>query len=264
MAGLARKGSWLFAALLAMLVFTGCVSTTSRPQPAVNEQKVLDSRLQLAVNYIQANNYVAAREHLNKALEIDRRSPEVHVLFAQIYWQEREFEIAEQYFNKALAYDSGFTRGRNNYGSFLMSRNRAPEACDQFRKGAEDLNYPRRSELFFKIGLCELMQARRDEARDAFLKTLALNGSFAPASLELADMAYADKNYSQAKQYLSHYDKYRRGPTARGLWLGVRLEHWFGNLDGRDSKGMALRNLFPDSEENLQYQQWLRNDYVER
>ncbi len=264
MATLTKTTNRFIVILLAVLLLSACVSTSNRPEAKFDKQKALSSRLQLAINYIQTNNHEAARENLQRAMDIDSRSPEIYDLYALIYEREREFDIAEKNFHKALSLDPGFTRGRNNYGSFLLRRNRAVEACEQFRLGADDLNYPRRAELFYKIGLCELMQSKRAQAREAFLKALGLNVSFAPASLELAEMAYTEQNYAQAKQYLSHYDKFRRGPSPRGLWLGIRLEQIFGNLDARDSKGLALKNLFPDSEENLQYQQWLKNGYSEK
>ena len=33
------------------------------------------------------------------------------------------------------------------------------------------------------------------------------------------------------------------------LWLGVRLERHLGNRDAEASQGMALKKLFPDSQE---------------
>ncbi len=157
MAKLSNRANRLLVILLAAMFLSGCISTSNRPDAKFDKEKALSSRLQLAINYIQANNHEAARENLQMAQEIDSRSPEVYDLYALIYEREREFDIAEKNFHKALSLDPGFTRGRNNYGSFLLRRNRAVEACEQFRKGAEDLNYPRRAELFYKIGRCELM-----------------------------------------------------------------------------------------------------------
>ena len=46
---------------------------------------------------------------------------------------------------------------------------------------------------------------------------------------------------------------------ARSLWLGLRIEHRFGNRDGVASKGLALEKLYPYSSETLEYKQWLAN-----
>ena len=250
-------------ALLLTAVLAACTTTSNsnKPQPINDKEKLLDNRLQLAIKYMQTGNHERAREHLSRAEEINSRSPEVHDLYALLYQREREFEIAESHYKKALSYDSGFTRGRNNYGSFLLRQGRTKDACEQFKQAASDLGYARRFELYYKIGLCALRLGNQQEAKEAFLKSLALRSQFAAPSLELAQIAYDDKNYAQAKKYLNHYNNNRSRPSAPGLWLGVRLEHMFGDRDARDSKGLALKNLFPDSEENLRYQKWLKNGY---
>ena len=255
-----RMAGQLLALLIAALL-SACVATPTTSKSGADKEEQLSNRLQLAINYIRTNNHERAREHLQRAEEIDSRSPEVQDLYALLYQREREFEIAEQHYKKALSYDASFTRGRNNYGSFLLRLGRAEEACEQFKKGSQDLGYIRRFELFHKIGLCELLSSNRADAKDAFLKTLALNKQYSPAALELAQIAFDEKQYAQSKQFLNHYNEYRRQPTSRGLWLGVQLEHMFGNKDARDSQGLALKNLFPDSEENLRYQNWLKNGY---
>ena len=40
--------------------------------------------------------------------------------------------------------------------------------------------------------------------------------------------------------------------------MAVRLEHAFGNKDGEASKALALKNLFPYSEEAIAYKAWLK------
>ena len=252
-----------FSMLLLVSMVGGCTSTAKTNQVSVSRDEQLQNRLQLAVNYMRSGNHERAREHLARAEEIDSRSPEVHDLYALLYQREREFDIAEKHYKKALGYDPGFTRGRNNYGSFLLRQGRAEEACEQFKKGAEDLSYVRRFELFYKIGLCATRTGDNRAAIEALLKSLALNQQFSPASLELASISFSEKEYAKAKQYLNHYNSHRYRPTPRGLWLGVQLEHMFGNKDARDSQGLALKNLFPDSEENLRYQNWLKNGYKE-
>lgn len=47
-------------------------------------------------------------------------------------------------------------------------------------------------------------------------------------------------------------------PTAKSLWLAVRIEDSFGNRDAAASQGLKLKNLFPYSSENLEYQKWLK------
>jgi len=44
--------------------------------------------------------------------------------------------------------------------------------------------------------------------------------------------------------------------SASGLWLGIRLAHRFGNQDEQASYELALKRLYPASEEYKDWQQW--------
>lgn len=221
----------------------------------------LRSRLDLAAEYLRKGNHRGARDHLQKALEIDSRSAEAYDLLALMYYKELELNLAEENYKKAISYDRYFTRGFNNYGSFLYAQGRYDEACKTLTKASEDVNYVLRADVFNKLGLCKLKTDDIEAAVFAFKKAAALSPRWPDPYLELADLEFQQKNIVNAKQYLNYFDRLTRKPTARSLWLGIRLEHQFGNLDARDSQGLALSKLFPDSAENLAYKQWRTNGY---
>ncbi len=244
--------------LLAVLLSVGCA--TAKNGAGVDKQKVLENRLDLAMGYLTRGDHERARFHLNKAMEVDSSSPAVHDAWALLYQQEKEFEEAESHFRKALSYDPKFTRGRNNYGMFLLNMDRFEDAYDQFLKGSEDLGYPRRAELFLKVGVTALQLNKLAEAEAAFEKALDLDSRMALAHIELADLAFRRGDYLLAQQRLNHYNSTRNSPTPRGLWLGVRLADKLGNRDAEASQGLALRNLYPDSRENQEYKNWLNDE----
>ena len=254
---------WLFSGFLSALFLVGCTTTTTNPivqKSEVDREKILENRLQLALGYMEEGNNERAREHLNKAMEVNSRSPEVHDVWGLLYQREQEFEAAESHYRKALSYDPTFTRGRNNYGLFLFHLNRVEEAYQQFVLGVEDLGYPRRAELFYKVGITALKLNKNREAEDAFTKAAVLNPQMSAAYLELSEIAYTQEDYPRSKFLLNKYIITKPNTSPRGLWLGVRLEHSLGNKDAEASQGMALRNLFPDSKENKEYQSWLKNE----
>ena len=244
--------------LLVVLLSVGCATTKS--STGVDKQKVLENRLDLAMGYLTRGDHERTRFHLNKAMEVDSSSPAVHDAWALLYQQEKEFEEAESHFRKALSYDPKFTRGRNNYGMFLLNMDRFEDAYDQFLKGSEDLGYPRRAELFLKVGVTALQLNKLSEAESAFEKALDLDSRMSLAHIELADLAFRRGDYQLAQQRLNQYNSTRNSPTPRGLWLGVRLADKLGNSDAEASQGLALRNLFPDSRENQEYKNWLNNE----
>lgn len=143
----------LLSGVFSVLFLMGCTTTTTSPtanKPEVDTEKVMDNRLQLALGYMGQGNHERAREHLNKAMEVNSRSPELHDVWALLYQRENELEAAESHYKKALSYNPKFTRGRNNYGLFLLRLNRAEEAYQQFVIGSEDLGYPKRANYFIK------------------------------------------------------------------------------------------------------------------
>ena len=227
---------WIIGCIFSTVLMTGCVTTNTgaSQKSKVDTEKVMENRLQLAL--------------------------ELHDVWALLYQREMELEAAESHYKKALSYDPTFTRGRNNYGLFLMRLNRIEEAHQQFVKGSEDLGYPKRAELLYKVGLTALKLDRVQEAEDAFTKAAILSPQMAMAYLELAEIAYKRGDNSRSKQLLDKYNTTKSNASPRGLWLGIRLENSFGNQDAEASQGMALRNLYPNSQENLEYQSWLKNE----
>ena len=250
---------WILSALLVV----GCTTTTTtdgvKDEP-VSNNKIVDNRIQLALGYLSKGDHEGARQNLNKAMEVNSESPELHDVWALLYQEEQEYGEAESHYKQALAYDPSFTRGRSNYGLFLLRLGRYEEAYQQFSKGAEDLGYPRRAELFYKVGISALELDKLAEAEKAFTKAAVLNPKLSVAYLELAELAYGQGDFPRASQLLNEYNRTKRGPSPRGLWLGVRLERSLGNKDAEASQGLALRNLFPDSQENQEYQSWLENE----
>jgi len=260
-----KKGSipCLVLWALSSLLMVGCTTTFTTDgvdEIRVDNQKILDNRIQLALGYLSKGDHEGARQNLNKAMEVDSRSPELHDVWALLYQKEGELGEAEKHYKMALSYDPLFTRGRSNYGLFLLRQNRYEEAYLQFSKGAEDMGYPRRAELFYKVGIAALPLNKLAEAENAFTRAATLNPQLSAAYLELADLAYNRGEYPRAKQLLNQYNNIKDRPIPRGLWLGVRLEHSLGNQDAEASQGLALRHMFPDSRENLEYQNWLKNE----
>ncbi|MEH6617897.1 MAG: type IV pilus biogenesis/stability protein PilW, partial [Porticoccus sp.] len=236
---------WIFSALL----MVGCTTTTTtdgvKDEP-VSNNKIVENRIQLALGYLSKGDHEGARQNLNKAMAVNSQSPELHDVWALLYQQEQEYGEAESHYKQALAYDPLFTRGRSNYGLFLLRLGRYEEAYQQFSKGAEDLGYPRRAELFYKVGISALKLDKLAEAENAFTRAAVLNPKLSAAYLELAELAYSREDFPRASQLLNEYNNTKRGPSPRGLWLGVRLEYSLGNKDAEASQGLALRNLFPD------------------
>lgn len=259
------------AGLVSMMLLAsgiGCTTsttTTTRSLTMVNSEaekknnraQALNNYVQLGIGYLTKGERSKARFNFRKALEIDERSAPAHSGLALLYQFEKENELAEQHFRKALQYDPEHTMGRNNFAVFLYRLERYEEAHALFTEVVADVNYPRRARAYVSLGLAAERLGRIEEAKQAWDKAITLDSRMTKAHIELAEVYFREGDLPRAKR---HLDQHRRltGPTARALWLAIRVERGFGNKDGEASKALALEELFPYSQEYLEYKEWLQ------
>ncbi|MFZ2209478.1 MAG: type IV pilus biogenesis/stability protein PilW [Porticoccaceae bacterium] len=259
----------LAAVVAVALLAVGCTTTTTTSSEtltassgektgAEKRQDALNSYIELGLGYIGENNRDQARLNLLRALEIDSRSPAANNGMALLYQIERDSARAEEYFKKALAYDRDFTQARNNYAVFLVTQNRVEEAYEQFNLASRDVDYQLRPQVFLSLGAVAAKLGKTREAKDAWERAMALDKGLPGPYLELANMYFDQGDFPEAKRFLDHHARLTK-PSARSLWLAVRLEDAFGNTDGVASKGLALRKLFPYSREAVDYQKWIKD-----
>jgi len=241
---------WAKFSLVAVLItLVGCVteSTGGLPDPAPPASRVI-AQLDLARGYLEQGNMERARSSLNKALEIDDRSVEAHVLLAVLNAAESEWGIAERHFKTALSIDPNDAMALNNYGSFLFSRGRYEESVRYLSLLVQNSEYRARSQAYENLGLAQLKVDEKEAARDSFNRALQLSFSQPQSSLELAQLAYDDGDIERAG---GHFDAFRAQAqqNARSLCLGMKIAQAQRDSDRMASYALALHNLFPDSPE---------------
>ena len=238
----------LIAIALVMLL-GGCVTTetTGGPKSATQQQK-LTAFLDLARGYLEKRDYTNARRPLEQALRVDPSSAEAHVLMASVYAAEGDSELAEQQYKDALRYEPKNAMAQNNYGSFLFAAGRYKEAAQHLKIAANDTKYGRRGQAYENLGLTQLKLNQPADAEQSFLRALMLNTTQPRSALELADLYFSSGDFARSKQYFEAFNSTAR-PTARSLWLGVRLSRVLDDQDQLSSYALALKNLFPDSPE---------------
>jgi type IV pilus assembly protein PilF len=242
--------AWLrLAVMLCALALAGCVTESSGglPDPASPSDRV-QAQLDLARGYLEQGNTERARASLNKALEINSRSVEAHVLLGVLNAAESEYELAEREFRTALAIEPRNAQALNNYGSFLYSRQRYEEAVRHLTLLVKDTNYRARSQAYENLGLAELKVGDVAGARESFSRALQLSYAQPTSSLELAQIAYDEGEIAAADEY---YDGFRTQArqNPRSLCLGMKIAQALGDTDRMASYALALNNLFPNAPE---------------
>jgi len=242
-----------FSILIGLLSVAGCVSSGGGSDPGQANQQ----HIKLALNYIASNNRDLARVHLQKASEFNSRSAALDNGYALLYQSEQEFELAERHYRKALKTDKHYTLARYNFAAFLFNQGRMQEAREQMQTVTEDLAYERRAQAFYILGLSAVQLGDSESGLESFEKATQLSSGFAPPYIQAAEIYFQQQRYPLSKLALDHF-RQLSAPTAQSLWLSVRIENRFGNRDNAASEGLKLKNLFPYSKENLEYQAWLK------
>lgn len=237
---------------LLLLSLLGC-STTNTSGNGGNPERALADYIQLGRNYLSEGQRDQARFNLLKALEIDDRSPEANNVMALLLETEGDIELAKQLYSRALSSDRSYSPARINYARVLYAQEEFAEARTQYQLVAEDVNYRLRPDAFVGLGMSEIRLGNSDAAKEAFRRALLLNPNIGPALLEIAEIAYQEREYPLSMEYLEQYER-STVETPRSLVLGIQLSKIFNDSDKEQSYALALRSMFPDSMEARQQQ----------
>ncbi len=239
-------------ALLGVLLLGGCVSTTN--QPNVNVSSAHDKRVDLGMQYLSVGKRDNARRQFTKALEYDKNSAQAWHGIGLVHEANGEMEPAAKALRKAIKLADGKTRApiAVSYGKFLMNQKQPEKACPYFDQAADDYDFSRRWEALYLRGQCAAATGRKELVKPSYEHAVNLNNNYPAPIIELAEIYFAEGQYAKSKRSLDQFLKLTK-PTAQSLWLGIRMERVFGNKDKEASYALALKNLFPYSQEHLEY-----------
>lgn len=253
-----RVTGWVI--LWMVLCSAGCVTTVTGnigPQAGTKEERV-QAHLALARGYLEKRDLQRARGPLETALKIDPQSAEAHVLLAIVYQAQGEDDrLVEREYKTALRYARNSSQALNNYGTFLFASGRYEEARKQLEKAVVDPSYPRRAQAFENLGLVELRLGDIDAAERSFQHSLRLNSAGARSNLELAGLYFDAGDHPMSAAYYAAFAQLAQ-QNAQSLWLGVQLAWAVDDQNTAASYGLALRNLYPGSEEYQLYRDSLQ------
>jgi type IV pilus assembly protein PilF len=243
--------------VIMLVVFGGCVTTEeSMFSSKLDEAKAVETRVQIAIQYLRENDSEMAKKNLFWAMDISKDNPRVHEVLGLTYQGTGENELAREHFEKMLKFDPSYSRGRNNYAAFLFQQKDYKGALKHFQKVVEDVYYENLPAAYGNLGRSALQLEEYDLAEKSLLRALKMERRVENAQyvLELADIYYKKGNYPQSNQYFDKYRSLVKQSSARALLLGVKIAEKFDDKDAAASYALALRNLYPRSHELLEYQ----------
>ncbi len=239
--------------MLLALSMSACVTV---PQKEIDIDKAVSTHVRAGMEYLRQRNAQDASRHFVKALELNKRSAEAHNAMALLYRYEGDDEREEYHYKKALRSDSNFAPAQNNYGIFLAQRHRDKEALEHFQVAANQQGYENRAIAYENIGAISLKMGDEEEAIEAYSKSLRLRPENSAPALELAQIFFRRGELKAADFYYSNFARQMTTQSARALWLGIQIAAELKQSDRVASYELALKNLYPNSEEFRAWKKW--------
>ncbi|GHB22633.1 type IV pilus biogenesis/stability protein PilW [Salinicola rhizosphaerae] len=196
-AGIAMGVAWLLS---------GCATAVSSNGPKPSDpQDAAAAYTRLGKAYLAENNQPRAQQALEHALELDPGDGDALEGLALLYQRQREFELADTFFQRALEAAPETTRIRNNYAALLYQLKRYAAACEQLDIASQDITYTNRAQLFANLGQCRMTTNDIDAAQAAYRRALDINGSDARSLLALAEIDHTQGDDERAWERLQRY-----------------------------------------------------------
>lgn len=239
-----------------VLSLDGCANQALQDEDGPIEHNPQAARInvQLGAGYLNQGDLKLASLKLERALRQDSDLASAHWTYALLQERLGQPETAEQHFRKAIRLDPKDARAHNNFGTFLCAQGRLEAAQEQFQAALANPLYDVPESALTNAGVCALKANQQDKAQDLFHQALTRNPKYTPALYQLAEHAFIQGQYLQARHYLARYAELAQ-PTPQSLWLALRAEAKLGNKDAAASYALQLKNRYPASQETAQLRQ---------
>jgi len=241
--------------LVVLVVFlNGCAG--EKQQTDVSTQSA-QTRLQLGMEYLAANNLDAARQNLDKAVKgapDDYRTQLGMALYEQ---RVGENDAALNRYRLALKLAPQNGTVLNNYGAFLCSLGQYVPAQQQFVAAAQAADYGLVADSLENAGYCFYKAGNNDEARKLLSRALKYDPEKGVTLLAEADRQFSEGKGDKTQLLLNVY-QHILPASAESLWLQIRFAALAGRQNDVKRYGARLARSFPHSK---QYQQFLANEY---
>lgn len=246
----------VLAALLGVLL-AGCVTTSSsRLDDQQDVDQAVQTYIQIGYRHFENNNLHQAKAALTEALSLDDEAAGAYLGLARVFDVERETELAEQNFQRAVRYGGG-TEAMFQYAVFLYNEGRYQAARDRFKDVTDDAFFQRRAQSFEYLALSERRLGNNTAAIDAYGRAVTLDAERASAYLGLADLLYEQPEPAAAfDAYRSFMQLADADQSASSLWLGIRLAQSNRDIELANQLAEQLARRFANSEEFQLYQSW--------
>jgi type IV pilus assembly protein PilF len=234
-----------FAGVLALLA---ACNTTSSQVHAQKQKDAASYNVQLGIAYMNQGDLERAKDKLDRALEEDPDSADVHSARAALFARLGNASKADAEFREALHLAPHDPRMVNNYAVYLCQNGRTDEGVKRFLEAAHNALYPTPEAAYTNAGVCLRAAKRDDEARVNFTQALQVKPNFAEAEFQLANLQFDHHEFASARAGIDGFiGTYNATPDL--LLLGVRVARAQNDRLGAQRYARKLQLDFPDTEQ---------------
>ncbi len=251
------------AALLAVLSWLGGCTTTvqgsdGRDIPTQNEpadaERRARVRLELAALYFGRGQGTTALEEVQRALAAKPDLADAFSLRGLVQASLGDNTLAEASFRRALELAPRDGGVMHNFGWFLCQQRRFDDADAQFVAAVTQPGYRDVPRTLLAQGVCQARAGLWTAAERSLSRAFELDPANPAASFNLAEVLLHRGELERARFYVRRVNAQPEQVSAQSLWLAARIERRMGNMGELQSLGSQLRERFPQSPENQQFE----------
>lgn len=216
------------------------------PQPA-SPQVRAQLHTELGAGYYERGQMDIALEELNLAVKIDPDYAPAYNIYGLVYAVLGEDRKAEQAFAQALKLAPNDSEIHHNWGWYLCQHHREREALAEFEIAVRNPLYRTPEIALVNAGRCS-QSFDEAAAENYYRRALAVQPGNPLASLGLAQIAYRNRRYDEARAWMKGV-MLTTNPPPEGLRLGVCVERKLGDKQAELSYISQLRNRYPEAPE---------------
>ena len=244
------QGSFGMLGMVVLLVLAGCANQQSQKAYSGKESSQHESarvHTELGAGYYGQNQLAIALEEFTEATRLDPNYALAYNGLGLVYSALKEDSKADANFKKSVQMEPNNSQSRNNYGTFLCSRNRIDESITQFMDAVKNPLYTTPAVAYMNAGICSLRKNDTVNAETYFQKALIANPGLSAAAYQLGLIYFNKEQYTFVRAALQN--ALSNNPSPEVLWLAIRTERILGNKDAVSSYTLELRRQYPKSEQ---------------
>jgi tetratricopeptide (TPR) repeat protein len=225
--------------LITLLLCASPIQAQPSQQPPGAGELFLQAR-----QHFDKQEWEKARVAANRALQADPRLADAEVMLGLIASIEKQFDIAEQHFLRAVSLQPGNQLAQGYLASTFLQQKRYPEAARAFRKVlARD---PKNQAANYNLGLITLIQEKPAEALKYFEQVSRQNPEDIPALTGILECHLLLKQTDSALQLTGKLEALL-SPQDPGLFRIATMLALYQQYDPAISILERVRQVYPQS-----------------